>query len=88
MELFFIVLVAGMASAMVVGFISELLESFISSKLLRIVLTLPSSLLASWLLGLGENTLIVSTLAAGFFSAVLLTLVSRAATVTNVINRR
>ena len=88
MELFFLTLVIGMATAMFVGVVIELLESYVNPKFIRAVLTLPLALLASWLLGLVGNQLIVATFAAGFFSAALLTLLTKAATVTTVVNRR
>ncbi len=82
------IIIAGMATAMVVGFLVELLDSFINPRFIKMILTIPTSLGALWLLGVTGYPLVVFTLAAGFFSTAVLHILNRATTVANVITRR
>jgi ABC-type dipeptide/oligopeptide/nickel transport system permease subunit len=87
-ELFFITLVIGMATAMLIATVVSAVDRWIPSQLIRVGLTFPTSLLITWLLGYTFPTLAVVALAAGFFSEASLTLLSKAATVTEVVTRR
>lgn len=82
------IIIAGMATAMVVGFVVELLDSVINPKFLKMILTIPTALGALWLLGIEGYSLVVFALAAGFFSTAVLHILNRATTVANVITRR
>jgi len=87
-ELFFITLIVGMGTATAIATFASLFDRWIPTKLIRVGLTLPASFSLTWLMGYSHPTLVVVALAAGFFSEASLTLLSKAATVTEVVTRR
>jgi hypothetical protein len=88
MDILITVIISGMA----VGYLTELIASLnvrvLNPRIVKLVLTLPLSYLACWLLGLVGFTLIVSGPAAAFFSLGSLLLLNRPVTIQSTSNRR
>jgi hypothetical protein len=86
------ILITIIISGMAVGYLTELIASLgervFNPRIVKLILTLPLSYLACWLLGLVGFTLIVSGPAAAFFSLASLLLLNRPVTIQNTSNRR
>jgi ABC-type multidrug transport system permease subunit len=87
MELLISIIIAGFATGYVVEFISSVL-TFISPKLIKQLLTLPTSFLALWLLGINGAELFVYVPASAFVSLVVMLFAAKPVEVAQVINRR
>lgn len=87
MDILISIIIAGFATGYVVEFVSSLLV-FIAPKLIKQILTLPTSFLALWLLGINGAGLFVYVPASAFVSLVIMLLASRPVEVAQVINRR
>jgi hypothetical protein len=83
MDIFFVVLISGMAVAYVV----ELLAMLLPSNVIKVVLTIPFSVLANWSLGLTDYSLIVGSLASGFFALFAISLINRPVVVNSSLRR-
>lgn len=82
MELLLISIVAGMAVGYLTELAGSLLSTWISTGLLKQILTLPLGALFSWLLGIEGWTLVVTAPAAGFFALAIMSIINRAVVVT------
>jgi hypothetical protein len=83
------ILISIVITGMAVGYITELLSSLVSNpKLIKMILTLPLSVLSLWLLGYLGVQLFVGAFAAAFFALFALLIVNRPVSVTNLTNRR
>jgi hypothetical protein len=84
MDLLIWTILAGMANAFIVAFLNGTLGNtwwFPSSRTIRLSITLPVCFGAAYLLGSAWPSIVVVTLAAGFFSNAVLLLLDRAAIV-------
>lgn len=63
MDILFLAIITGMA----VSYLVEFISLWVLPRVVRLVLTLPLSALALWLLGLTNYQLAIATLAAAFF---------------------
>ena len=86
MDTLSLVIISGMAVGYIIETLTSLLERWVSPRIIRLVLTLPFSYLATWVVGLNGALLAVSGLAAAFFSLALLLLLNKPATI-QTINR-
>ena len=81
MDLLIWTLISGGAVAFAIEFINNTIGSIFwrrwSDRLVRLILTLPLSYGAAWLLGVSWPSIVVVVLAAGFFSNALLILLER-----------
>jgi len=82
------IIISGIAVSFSIEFINMATESFFSPKILRAILTLPLTFYAAWLLGITGFTLVIAGPAAGFISVVATQIVTRPASVTQVVSRR
>jgi hypothetical protein len=83
MDIFFVVLISGMA----VGYVTELLSMFLPTNFVKVGLTLPLAVLANWLLGLTNFELAVASPASGFFALFVLSIINRPVVVNNALRR-
>lgn len=88
MNLFFEVILSGMAVAFITELISTLLERVISARIVKNVLTLPLSFLSLYLFNVLGYPLVIGAFAAAFFSTAALYLLTSRTNVANVITRR
>lgn len=86
MDILISAVVAGMATSYLVELIGSV--GVLSSRIVKLTLTLPLSILFLWFLGFTVFELIVGGLAAAFISLALLQFVNRPVTIANVSNRR
>ena len=86
MDILISVIISGMAVSYLVELISSL--QFFSSRLIKLTLTLPLSLLFMWFLDFTVFELFVGGFAAAFISLALLQLVNRPVTIQNLNTRR
>jgi energy-converting hydrogenase Eha subunit A len=83
------VIIAGLSVAFILGAIDDLVGKYISTKLVRLVLTVPLSVLFISLLGTYTfGQLVVLGTAAGFFSLSALLLVNRPVSIQSLQRRR
>jgi hypothetical protein len=73
MDLLFSVIIVGMAA----GYVTETLAMVYDRPYIRLISTLAASATGLYFSGLWGAQLVIATLAAGFFSAVLLKLINR-----------
>jgi hypothetical protein len=90
MDILVVVVLAGLAASFIVEMLVALLETWVSAKAMRMVFTLPLTVVACWQLELFGATLVVASLAAGFFSLTMSRLANKvsSASVAQVVNRR
>lgn len=90
MDILITALLVGLAVSFVVETLVDWFDTWISSRWLRHLLTLPLSLLACWQLGLFGPTLFIAALAGGFFSLTASKIANKvsSANVAQVVNRR
>jgi hypothetical protein len=88
MELLIEVIIAAAATAYLTELISTLLEALFPPRIVKMILTPIFAFLACWAFGIHDYSLVVCTLAAGFFSVSALHLLNRPATIQQVVNRR
>ncbi len=88
MDILIAVIVAGMAVGYVTELTVSLFERFLNPRIIKLILTLPLSYLACWLLGITGIPLIVAGPAAAFFSLGALLLLNRPVTIQTINNRR
>lgn len=77
MDTLIVIIISGMAVSYVVEFVSSLVDKLIPPRIIKMLLTLPLGILATWLLGLYGNMVFVAGTAAAFFSLVVLHLLNR-----------
>ncbi|CAB4128618.1 hypothetical protein UFOVP223_112 [uncultured Caudovirales phage] len=87
MSILISVIISGMAVAYTTEFISSIGEKFFNPRTVKLVLTLPLAIFASWLLGLTGFVLAVASPAAGFFSLATLQLLNRPVNIQTVTRR-
>ena len=87
MDILIQTVLSGLAVAYVVEFLTSLVESFISARLIRQVVTPPLAFYGCWLFSITGFPLIVCGLAASFVAMLLMKLVNKPV-VTNVNTRR
>lgn len=88
MDILIAVIISGFAVGYVVELVSSLLDSWVSPRLIKLLLTLPSSLVFLWTLGFNGPHFFVGSLAAAFVSLATMLFVSKPVEVTQVVNRR
>jgi hypothetical protein len=81
------IIISGFATGYVVEFLTSVLP-FVAPKLIKQVLTLPSSLLGLWILGIHGTELFVYVPASAFVSLVVMLFAAKPVEVAQVINRR
>jgi len=84
MDIFFITLVTGMATGFCLELISSLVSRWISTKLLRIILVLPTSYAGAYFLGVLPPVIWVVTAAGAFFALLVLCWLDKPVTITNI----
>jgi membrane glycosyltransferase len=82
------VLIAGLAVGYVVEFVTSLLKKWVSPSLIKLILTLPLSVVALVTFGLHDAKLFIGAPASAFVSLVILLWAAKPNEVTQVINRR
>jgi uncharacterized membrane protein len=87
MSILISIIISGMAVAYTTEFISSIGEKFFNPRTVKLILTLPLAVLASWLLGLSGFVLVVASPAAAFFSLATLQLLNRPASIQTVSRR-
>jgi sensor histidine kinase regulating citrate/malate metabolism len=88
MDILINTLLVGFAVAYLVELISSTVESLFSPRILKMVLTLPLSVLGCWYMDIYGFKLVVCGAAAAFISLAVLKLASKPAIIQNVSNRR
>ena len=88
MNLFFEVILSGMAVAFITELVSTLLERFIAPRVVKNVLTLPLAFLSLYLFNVLGYSLVIGAFAAAFFSTAALYMLTSRTNVANVITRR
>ena len=83
MDIFFVIIISGMA----VGYVTELLSMFLPTNFVKVGLTLPLAVLANWLLGLNNLELAIAAPASGFFALFVLSIINRPVVVNNALRR-
>lgn len=82
------IIISGIAVSFTVEFINMAAENFFSPRIIRAILTLPLALFAMWLLGTTGFTLAVAGPAAAYIAVAATQIVTRPATVAQVVSRR
>lgn len=82
MDIFFLTLISGMATGLVLELLSSILGRLIPVKILRIILVLPTAYAAAYFLGIVTPAIWVVTPASGFFALFVLRLLDRPVTIT------
>ena len=72
MDIFFVTLIAGMATGFALELLTSIFSKLVSAKILRIVFTLPISYTAAYFLGVGFPSIYVVAVAASFFTLIVL----------------
>jgi hypothetical protein len=89
MDIFFNVVVAGMAVAFLLSLSSSLLEGLVSIRIFRLVITWPMSIVAVMFVGILDLSQIsVTSLAASFFALTVLRVVERNLEKPTIVDRR
>jgi hypothetical protein len=89
METFFAVIISGMAVAFLLSLVESLGGSFISSKVLRLVITWPLSFVAVLFMGIMDPfVFVVASTAAAFFSLTILRVVEKLLDKPTIVDRR
>lgn len=88
MDILISIIVCGLAVGYVLAFLASLLERWIDSKYIKLLLTLPLSYVALWLLGFNGAELFVYVPAVGFVSLALMVWFTPKPEVAQVIRRR
>lgn len=88
MDILIGIIISGIAVSFSIEFVNVVTENFFSAKILRAVLTLPLAFYAAWLLGITGFTLVVAGPAAAFISVAATQIVTRPASVAQVVSRR
>lgn len=89
MDIFYSVVVAGMAVAFMLSFIESLGEELVSSKVIRLILTWPLSFVAVAFLDILEPfTFVVAGTAAAFFALTSLRVVQKLLDRPTIVDRR
>ncbi|CAB4123533.1 hypothetical protein UFOVP46_36 [uncultured Caudovirales phage] len=88
MDILINTLLVGLAVAYFTEFISSVVESLFSPRILKMVLTLPLSMLGCWYMNIFNFELVVCGAAAAFISLAVLKLATKPAIIQNVSNRR
>ena len=86
MDTLSLVIISGMAVGYIIETLTSLLDRWVSSRIIRLSLTLPFSYLATWVVGISGALLAVSGLEAAFFSLGVLLLLNKPASI-QTINR-
>jgi ABC-type dipeptide/oligopeptide/nickel transport system permease subunit len=88
MDLFISIIVCGLAVGYVLALLTSVLERWVDAKYLKLILTLPLSYAAIWLLGFNGAELFVYVPAIGFVSLALMVWFTPKPEVAQVIRRR
>jgi hypothetical protein len=87
MNTLIVVLISGMAAGYVVELLVAITERWLSSKVLRAIITAPLSVLAAYTFGLTGWMLLVVGLAAAFFALVVINLIIKPEVVQTITRR-
>jgi hypothetical protein len=89
MDIFFAVIISGMAVAFLLSLVESLSGSLVSSKILRLVITWPLSLGAVLLTGIiTPSVIVVASAATAFFSLTILRVVEKLLDKPTIVDRR
>ena len=77
MELFFSVIISGMAVGYITELAIKLFDGLIPNWITRIVTTVPTAMLMHYLLGTSGAELVPLGLASGFFALVMMSVINR-----------
>lgn len=90
MNLLITIVIAGMAASFVVELLGFLIVQFTvwNERVIKQLLSAPLAALACWLLGVSGWTLLVASLASGFFCIVVMWYMTRPVIVQNLSSRR
>lgn len=89
MDIFFTVIVSGMAVAFLLSLVESMGEGYISSKLLRLIATWPLSFLAVFFMGdLDPFVYVVASTATAFFALTILRVVQKVMDKPTIVDRR
>lgn len=88
MDLLISIIVCGLAVGYVLALLTSVLERWVDAKYLKLILTLPLSYVAIWLLGFNGAELFVYVPAVGFVSLALMVWFTPKPEVAQVIRRR
>jgi hypothetical protein len=82
------IVISGLAVSFTIEYINTLTGNFFNPAIVRMILTLPLAFIACWYLDITSFTLVVAAPAAGLVSVAVTQLVTKPASVTQVVPRR